>query len=217
MLFPKSEPNPRCNPLEICYAENGEKERIIMGKAIRILIAIVVILSLVLISQNQTAWAAKPSSSQNISLSVSVENHKHCDKEKHQKDKCDDDDDDGTVKPPKNKLQVCKNGSYSVGGVATVEIKNLESKKCLNANTRPFDPSVDKLPPNVGRIVSNVVNLELPNKTNKVKVCFAAPPGKQVKIYSNSEGSWKALQTTVNKGITCTEVSSSGTFAVVGK
>jgi hypothetical protein len=152
-----------------------------MGKPLRILIAIVVILSLVLLARNEVAWAANPYSSQNLNLSVSPEQHARCDKEKdkYNKHKCDDDD-DGTVKPPKDDIKVCEKGSYSVGGAAIMEVRNLRKRDCLNANTRPSDPAVDKLPLGAGMIVSDVLNVMMTSRYTTVKVCFAVPPGPQV-------------------------------------
>lgn len=192
-----------------------------MGKPIRILIAIFVILSLVLISRNQAAWAANSSSSQKVSLSVSAEKNKRCDKQpdKNKPPKChgdDDDDDDGTVKPPKNDVKMCEKGTYSIGGAATVELKNGGKRNCVEANTRPAEPALDQTPSS-GMILSQILNLVLPGRNRKVDICFAVPPGMQTKIYSFSQGSWNPVKTTVKNGIACATVLDSGKYGLIGQ
>ncbi len=135
-----------------------------------------------------------------------------CGKDKD-KDKCDDDD--GTVKPPDDDDDFCERGDFSVGGVATLQIERLQERDCLRAHTESSS-SLSGSPSGAGTVLSDVLVLELPAGT-KVKICFAVPPGKQVKIYSSSQGSWRSLRTTVRNGVACAQVSNSGSYTLVGQ
>ena len=194
-----------------------------MGKSTRILIAVILLLSLVLLGWEEVAWAANPGSHPSASLSarqpVGLQHRKHCDWERGTPLKrCkDDDDDDGSVKPPPDIIKTCERGTFSVGGIVTLEVKNLRKHTCLNADTRPYDPDVDRIPPNIGTILTDLLNLNIPPRTTKVQICFAVPPGEQVKIYASTDGFWKPLKTKVKNGLACAEVSSSGRFALIGK
>ena len=186
-----------------------------MGKQFRIFIAIIVVLGLVLVARNKAAWAASVGAQADQSVqaqdeqSVTLDKDDDCKKDKNKnKNKCD-----GTVKPPDDDIDVCKRGNYSVGGTATLDVKKLKDRDCLRAHTRLPDPVVDQIPSGAGTIVSDALLLELPASGGKVKICFAVPPGKQVKIYSSSKG----LKTTVRNGIACAEVSSSGAYTLAGQ
>ena len=191
-----------------------------MGKQFRIFIAIIVVLGLVLVARNKAAWASNPgagadqTSLEQTDSSLSAGKDKDCKKDKDKnknKNKCDDDD--GTVKTPKDDIDVCERGNFSVGGAATLDVKKLKDRDCLTAHTQLPDPVVNQIPNSAGTILSDVLLLELPASGGKVKICFAVPPGRQVKIYSSGQG----LKTTVKKGIACAEVSSSGTYTLAGQ
>lgn len=218
-----------------------------MGKYIRVFIAIIVMLVLVVLARNKAAWAANPAAGPNqpsleqAELSVSPDQDADCDKdkdEKKDKDKCkdkddddddgddhndaedddgeedDEDDDNGSVQPPDDDIEVCKRGTYSVGGEVTLEVKKLRNRDCLTAHLE--DPDSLSPPPN-STIVSNILVLQLPAGGAKIKICFAVPPGKQVKISSFVDGSWRSVSTRVKKGIACAEVSRSGAYTLVTK
>ena len=144
----------------------------------------------------------------------------------------DDEDDDGTVKPPDDDIKICKRGEYSVGGVATLEVKNLRDRErerdrdrererdrdrdCFKAHTEDAD-TVSGIPSSAGTVLSDVVVLQSFGEGSNVKICFAVPPGKQVKIYFSGQDSWRALRTTLRNGIACAQVPRSGSFTLVGK
>lgn len=205
-----------------------------MGKYTRVFIAILMVLGIVILARNKIAWAANPeakiSSSVQAQLqpSAPLRGDDDCDKDNNKdkdkckdkdKDKCKDKDDDdcGTVQPPPDNIEVCERGDYSVGGVATLDIRNLRGKDCLTAHTRNPDPAVDQLPAGAGTILADVIVLTLPPKEGNVKICFAVPPGEQVKIYSSAGGSWTGLKTKVKDGIACAEVNKSGDYTLVGQ
>lgn len=202
-----------------------------MGKIIRILIAVIVILSFVLLARSGAAWAANPGAdSASLQSAVQPGKSKPCFDEHGKKRDCedddneaddeddedgDDDDDDGTVKPPSHRIKVCKLGTFSVGGVATIQIKQLRRGDCVIAFTVPYDPDDDPpLPPNTS-VLTDILELKLPKKNALVKLCFAAPPGKKVGIYTFSHGEWKSVSTGVKNGVICTETAKSGSFILL--
>jgi hypothetical protein len=61
-----------------------------------------------------------------------------------------------------------------------------------------------------------------------VQICYAAPPDKTVQIYfydfygprfgeRTGQPSWEPLETTVENGMACTAVQTSGAYALIGK
>lgn len=218
-----------------------------MGKYIRIFTAIIVVLALVLLAKNKAAWAADPAAGSNQSplaqaeQSVSPGRDDDCDKDKDKnkdkdkdkdkccgkdKDKCDDDDDDdddGTVKPPDDDIKICERGDYSVGGVATLDVKKLRDREedrkrdrdCFKAHTESAD-TVSGIPGSAGTVLSAVVVLQSFGEGSHAKICFAVPPDKQVKIYFSGQGGWKALKTPVKQGVACAQVPRSGSYTLVG-
>ena len=192
-----------------------------MGKFIRTVVAIIVILSFVLLGRNQAAWAANSGADSSASeQSVSPDKNKGCDNDdKHRRDDCDDDEDDddnGTVKPPRHRVKACKVGSFSVGGVATIQIKRLGRGDCVTAFTKAYDPEHDPRLPSGTRLLTDVLSVKLPKKNASVKICFAAPPGKNAGLYTISHGAWTAVGSS-SKGVVCTGTSKSGTFVLLGK
>jgi hypothetical protein len=205
-----------------------------MGKYIRTFIAIIVLLSLVLLAKNKVAWAATPASADNqtspaqAELSASFDEDDDCKEITHKnKDKCKDKHkhkckdkhhDCGTVKPPKDHHKICHEEHKSVGGVVVVDVKKLPDKECVEASTKSPDPSVDKLPPDSGKVVSDVLTLTMSSSETKVSICFAASPlQKKVNILSSSTGSWLAIKTDVNQGMACADVPSAGKFVLVAQ
>jgi hypothetical protein len=199
-----------------------------MAKFIRIFIALIVILGLSLLAKNNAAWAANPGADPNQPSLSQAEHSKppkhdhHCDKDKDKKKKHDDkhkcpDDDHGTVKPPKDHHKICHKEHKSVGGVVVVDVKKMPDKECVDASTKSPDPAVDQVPPGSGSVVSDVLTLAMTSSQTNVSICFAAPPSKNVKIFSSGTGSWQAIETNVNSGMACADVASSGKFVLVAQ
>ena len=189
-----------------------------MGKIIRILIAILVVLSFVLLGRESAVRAAHPGAAprQGAEQSVADDDKPPCnDDEKDESEDCDDGE-GGTVKPPHHRIKACKVGSYSVGGAATIQIKQLGSKDCVTASTEAYNSSSYPPLPSGSSALSDVLSLKLPKKEALVKLCFAAPPGgKNVSIYTVSRGAWVAVSTGIKSGAACTETSRSGTFVLL--
>lgn len=216
-----------------------------MGKYIRVCVVIIILLGLFMVLKDQPASAANPVdqthqvSAAQAQSSPALGKDYHCDddededkekgKDKYQdkdnwtgkdkdKDKCKDKDDEGgTVVPPDDDIEVCKRGDYSVGGVATLDVRNLRGHYCLTARARDVDPVLDQLPEGAGTILTDVIVLKLPAKGSNVRICFAVPPGEQVTIYSFTQGVWTALRTTVKNGIACAVAGRSGNYTLVGQ
>lgn len=197
-----------------------------MGKTARILVAIIIILSFVLLGRNAPAWAASGANSPAapaVERSTSADNSSRCDKDrKPSKTNCEDEDDDdddgeqeGTVKPPRHRVKACSTGQYSLGGIATFEVKKLGRKDCVNGSTKPYDRKVDPRLPKGAQVLTDLVSLKLPKDDAKVRLCFAAPPGKGVKIYVISHGRWESVGGGGKNGQACVETSKSGTFALI--
>ena len=203
-----------------------------MAKMIRILISILVILSFVLVARNESAWAANPGndSAPGSERSVSGDTTRRCkDDDKDSSKDCeddrgerddeddddeDDDDGDGTVKPPRRRAKICKLGSASVGGQATIEVKRLGRGGCVIAFMAPYDPKSDPPLPQGAHALSDVLSVKLPKKNALVNICFAAPPGQGATIYTISHHAWTAVGSG-KKGTVCTETSRSGTYILL--
>ena len=201
-----------------------------MGKFVRIFIAIVVILSFMIWSRSDPAAAANPGNTSEQSLqsqgdsSLSAKKDDCDKKENKDKDKCQCSDKDkgkkpcGTVKPPKDK-DICKHGDFSVDGVAVLNVKGLENRRrkddddCFHASK---DSSEDVKIPNAGGALSDKIILSSMGEGSAVDICFAALPGKNVKIYYAGTDSWKPLGTQVKNGVACASVPGSGSFVLAG-
>ena len=188
-----------------------------MGKIIRILVAIIVILSFVLLGRDDIAWAANPgadpATSKDANQSPDID--RHCRDDRSPRDHCDDDDDDdGTVKPPRHRIKVCKLGTFSVGGVATIQIQRLGRKDCVTAFTEAYNSKSYPPLPSGTQALTDVLSVKLPKKNAAVKICFAVPPGKGASIYTISRRAWTAVGSG-NQGTICTETSRSGTYILL--
>ena len=87
---------------------------------------------------------------------------------------------------PDDDIDVCERGDYSVGGVATFEVKNVKGRErkdnCFSAQLESSG-GASGLPKNAGPVLSHLVVLESFGQGSNVKICFAVPPGTTVKIY----------------------------------
>ena len=200
-----------------------------MGKYIRAFIAVVMLLGIVLLARNNVAWAATPASPDDqpseiqAELSASLDRDNDCNKDRNKdkdKCKCKKGGDCGSVKPPPESLKICEPGLYSVGGVATLDVKKLQDREkkpdCFYAYVEDSD-GVRGLPRKDGTVLSDQIVLTSVGQGSIIRICFAAPPGKKVTIYFSAGGSWKSLGTQVKDGMACAQVPASGSFILVGK
>jgi hypothetical protein len=192
-----------------------------MNKIMRLLIAIAMLLGIVLLAKDKVAWAEStddppPSILAQEDASVLL---------KHGP---------GTVKPPPRKIKVCREGTYSVGGVATLNVMDLAPHYCIRASLwkRHWPPV--HVPARYGRILADVTFVEelyrnrfkkhLPEEDGRAEICYAVPPGKEAKIYfldyygkHKGKPTWTVLNTRVENGIACAPAQNSGAYALVGK
>jgi hypothetical protein len=180
-------------------------------------IAVLLVLSILLLGHSRVAWADKPSdqglSARNNEIqSVAVD-----------RDDDDDDDDRGTVKPPPKKIIITKSGSYSVGGFCTITIKIYAQN--IKAEVSIKRPLPRRLPDNVHRVYQGCLVTyfrddkriqSLTPNLGTTKICFAAMPKKQIKIYFynmySKKPTWTPLKTTVKDGMACATGIGSGVY-----
>ena len=190
-----------------------------MSKFIRVMIAMSLMLGVVLLAQDQVAWAGPAAETEQ---SAGVQNVSPLPFTHHGKP--------GTVKPPPRKVFICKDGVYSVGGVATLKVFDLARHYCIRAFLLQHGFSFARIPEGAGRILADVTFVQvyyrdsaigrLPTKDGNVVICYAIPPGKEAKIYyleMNWLASWRRLHTTVKNGVACAPAQGSGAYALIGK
>jgi hypothetical protein len=130
----------------------------------------------------------------------------------------------GSVKPPPVVVPpVTGPGTYSVGGVCTVQVAQLASSVTLHAVLVPFS-TLGKHPQDVGRYLAGVCQLnytkagagitDLAPADGSVTVCFAALPNTTTKIYVFDGKTWTALTTTLNNGLECAAASKTGRYVL---
>ncbi len=66
----------------------------------------------------------------------------------------------GTVKPPPAEINVCLPGTYSLGGISTVQISQLAAGHCLHAYLWDHAFAIGRIPAGAGRILSEVTFME---------------------------------------------------------
>ena len=217
-----------------------------MGKIVRTCIAIIMLLGLVLLARNNVAWAATPASrgdqlsGEKTGLSAALDRDKNCDKDRNKdKDKCKCKKGNcGSVKPPSEAVTACKDGLYSLGGVSTLEIKDLARGYCLVADLWNHAFSPRTFPEDVGKALARITLLrvfyhgelveELPTKDGTVQICYAVPPKKEGQLYfldfyaenfgrPSDQAVWVPVETTVEGGMACAAAQLSGAYALIGK
>jgi len=146
-------------------------------------------------------------------------------------------DDPGSVKPPPPFILVCKDGVKSVGGVATLEVKNLADGYCIMATLRNPAFALGHFPKDIGKPLAHFTILrvfyhgrlvnDLPTEEGQVSLCYAVPPQKTGQIYfhdfygprfgRHGRNDWVPLDTTVNNGIACAAAQDTGAYGLFGK
>ena len=191
-----------------------------VGKYLRVIILIAVLAGTVGLAQNQVAWAQPAAESVE---SVQVEVTPLALPSGHH------DDDDGTVKPPPDRVKICKRGTFSVGGVATIKVKRLDRHYCVIAVLVRRNHMSKGTSTGGGQILADITLFQvtykghfvksLPTNAGHVEICYAVPPGKKAKIYylDFEERAWKPLPTTVHKRTACARIKASSAYALIGK
>jgi hypothetical protein len=187
-----------------------------MNQTFRIFIVAALLLGVLLVAGSQTAWAQPKAeealSSQAQAGSFASLSHK----------------DGGTVKPPPDKVKICKNGNFSVGGVSTLRVRKLARDYCIIASLHDARQLRGSLPDGA-RILADATLFrvtyrghfvgQLPSEAGNAELCYAVPPGKNATIYLLNQGkhTWQPIPTTVKKGTACARVQTSGYYALIGK
>jgi hypothetical protein len=146
----------------------------------------------------------------------------------------------GTVQPPPAEITVCAPGTYSVGGVSTLLVNQLDANYCLHAFLFKSGFAIGLIPQGAGSILSAVTFVEIYNQnqlvyqynvsgqTNSIQVCYAVPVGKQGQIYfldhygprfgsHPGKPAWQPLPTTIQNGVACAVAQTTGAYALIGK
>lgn len=147
----------------------------------------------------------------------------------------------GSVKPPPRHFKACKEGLYSVGGVVTIEIRNLKPGYCIEAVLWNPRFQFRRIPDDAGKVLAHMLFLrvyhrgrltyELPTEDGSVEACYAVPPEKQAQFYfydfygvrfkklTHPPKTWEPLETRVDADnkTACAFTQVSGVYALVGK
>lgn len=199
-----------------------------MKKNLRLMIVLVLVLGVALFAKGRVVWAsigndAEPTLKQGVSSASSAKSGL------------------GSVKPPAPKGYFCINGQYSVGGVATIGIKNLKPDYCIEAELwNPISQS-QFIPEDSGKILAGSLSLkiyynsslvyEILPENGSVETCYAIPPKKQAKIYfynfygkefeklTETPTTWDLVDTRINENntVACAFTLISGLYDLVGK
>lgn len=201
-----------------------------MGKYFRLSIVLILILVLTLLASSDLAWAGTGKGAGDVNRPAAGAGQAEVSADKPEP---------GTVKPPPGEVSVCeKNGIFSVGGVAVLQVNNLAPGYCLVAFLREHAFAVGRIPTGAGEVLADITFLrifyhgelvyELPREDGQVIVCYAVPPGKTAQIYflnfygprfgqAGGQPSWEPLETTVENGIACAPAQTTGAYALIGK
>lgn len=130
---------------------------------------------------------------------------------------------EGTIQPPGcDGLIIPVTGEYSICGVAVVSAE-------LKGKNVEVMVTLEPLPTDVGNVLAGTVNIQcLVNgkvhqgphtKHAEPRVCFAAPPDKEVQVnfYDEKTESWIPVETTVADGRACAPADYSGKYVLVEK
>ncbi len=215
---------------ELGYNERKGWQITMKNKYLRVAIAIVLAVAITLLAKGQVAWAGQDDNSTVVSVledgefSVSLLGPQP-----------------GSVKPPPAKFSACENGLYSVGGVATIEIKDLKPGYCIEAVLWNPRFQIHRLPDGAGAPLAHMLFLrvylngrlvyEIPAGDGTVDTCYALLPDKQAQFYfynfygmrfkklDRPPTSWDKLDTRVDtdKKTACAFTQISGVYGLMGK
>lgn len=200
------------------------------NKYLRVMIAVIAVVGIALLANGQTAWADQDNSLDPLVAREAVEPAVLQDKPGP-----------GSVKPPPRKFYTCENGSYSVGGVVAMEIKDLKPGYCIEAVLWNPRFQIRRLPDDAGSALAHMLFLriyyqgrltyEIPVGDGTVDACYAIPPEKQGQFYfydfygmrfqkiSKPPTTWEQLETRVDteNKTACAFTQVSGVYGLIGK
>jgi hypothetical protein len=207
-----------------------ERTEIVMAKKyLRLFIVFAVVLGIALLAKGQVAWAEQDNAGSAVGL------------EQGELAVLPAKPGPGTVKPPPGQRGICYNGLVSIGGVVTLEIKDLKPGYCVEAVLWNPRFHFKRFPDGAGSPLAHLLFLriyyhgrltyELPMEDGTVDACYAIPPEKQGQFYfydfygkrfgmrTEQPESWELLETRVDADnkIACAFTQISGAYSLVGK
>lgn len=218
--------------LRITPGGNARKGRQVIMKhhPLRIFLTVTVILTIFILAGGETVWAVQ-GGAQALSAPLNQTGFAPAPGKPGP----------GSVKPPPPFLSICKDGLYSIGGVVTLEIKDLKSGYCVEAVLWNPRFQIRRLPEDAGKPLAHLLFLrvyyagrltyEIPPADGSVEACYALPPEKQGQFYffdfygmrfkkrTRPPLTWDSLETRIDteKKTACAFTQVSGVYALVGK
>ncbi len=199
-------------------------------KFLRAVLAVVVVLGIALMAKGQVAWADQSETTDSV-VALGQGDFSVLPAEPGP----------GSVKPPPEVFYACENGIYSVGGVATIEIKDLKPGYCIEAVLWNPRFQIHRLPDGVGSPLARMLFLrvylngrlvyDVPPGDGTVETCYALPPDKEAQFYfydfygkrfnkrTELPRTWDTLDTRVDtdKKTACAFTQVSGVYGLIGK
>jgi hypothetical protein len=199
------------------------------NRYLRAILAVVIVLGIALLAGGQQAWAGQVDSTP---LEVLAGQGGFTVAQAGQP---------GSVKPPPREFYACENGLYSVGGVVTLEIKDLKPGYCIEAVLWNPRFQIHRLPDGAGSALAHMLFLrvylngrlvyEVPAGDGTVETCYALPPDKQGQFYfynfygmrfkklTKPPVTWDTLETRIDtdKKTACAFTQVSGVYGLIGK
>lgn len=201
-----------------------------MNKYLRLILVVIVVLGIAMLAKSQVAWADQDNSAGSV---VALEQGELAVLQAKPEP--------GSVKPPPGYLSICENGRFSVGGVATLEIKDLKPGYCVEAILWNPRFQIHRLPEDSGQALAHFLFLriyftgnlihEVPAGDGTIEACYAIPPEKQANFYYydffwkrfNKETKpligWNQVETRFDdqKKTACAFTQISGVYGLIGK
>lgn len=185
-----------------------------MDKNLRMFIAAALLIGILFLARNQMAWAGD----------LPVQNQSGPAQNQERAGLADLNAQPGTVKPPPAVVPpITSPGTYSVGGICTLQVEQLADTVSLHALLLPFSTLHNK-PDEIERYLAGVCSLnyvksgkgltDLAPEDGAVKICFAAIPNVTNKIFVYDDHTWTALDTTVENGLACATASKTGKYVL---
>lgn len=199
------------------------------NRYLRAILAVVIVTGIALLAGGQVAWAGQEDSTP-AEVSAGQDRFAMAQIGKP-----------GSVKPPPREFSACENGLYSVGGVVTLEIKDLKPGYCVEAVLWNPRFQVRRLPDGVGSPLAHMLFLrvylngrlvyEVLPGDGTVETCYALPPDKQGQFYfydfygkrfnkrTELPRTWDTLETTIDdqNKTACAFTQVSGVYGLIGK
>jgi hypothetical protein len=205
------------------------EEGTMIKRYLRVIVILIVLVGIALLARGQVAWAGQDNTVESAVVREQNELNLLAGPGP------------GSVQPPPTKFSACKNGFYSIGGVVTLEIKDLKPKYCIEALLWNRKFQIKRIPDDAGKALADFLLLkvyysgrlvyELPATDGTILACYAIPPKKQAQFFfydfygkhfdkrTEPPRTWDILPTAVDteKKIACAFTQVSGVYGLIGK